>query len=74
MADFELRHLNMAYMTMFARSSNSASEWWRIWNEFKTISKILKMVFAEENNSEDIVVNQESDFLNDLEVRSDNCS
>jgi len=32
MADFELRHLKMAYMTMLARSSNSASKWWRILN------------------------------------------
>ena len=41
----ELRHTNLAYMTVLARSSNFASKWRGFYNKFKTISKILKMDF-----------------------------
>ena len=60
----------MAYMTILARSSNFASKWRRFLNEFKTISKILKMSFGRKTIQK--VSHVKSRFLNCLEIRSEN--
>ena len=70
LADFGVGHLNVIYMTNFERTSN----WRRArGTKFNTISKILKMVSGEEINSEGILSNYKSNFLNYIEIRSENC-
>ena len=38
------------------------------WNKVKTVSKILKIMFGETNNSEGILSYYESNFLNYIEI------
>lgn len=65
--------MNVAYITDFARKVISLLKWRSPWNKNKTISKILKIVSGVENNSEGISSNYESNFLNCIEIRSENC-
>ena len=50
----------------------SGLKWRSPWSKIKTILNFLKMVSGEENNSEGMLSNYESNFLNYIEIGSEN--
>ena len=50
----------------------SVLKWRSPWSKIKTILNFLKMVSGEENNSDGMLSNYENNFLNYIEIGSEN--